>query len=288
MHELTANPNMLRRTLRFLTSRNGVVLCFFVSGFFGCTKDREARSSSDTRLIPYTVLKGFPHDSKAFTQGLTVFEGRLFESTGQANSWIAEVDIATGNQDKKVTLDKKYFGEGITVLNNKIYQLTWQNHVGFIYDVRTFTKLKEFSYPREGWGITHNERNLIASDGTDRLYFLDTLSLEPVDTLTVRDKMGTIDNLNELEFIDGYVYANRWGTNEIMKIDPSTGVVTGILELSSLSERAHQMFPRADVLNGIAYEKKSKTLLVTGKLWPVLFALHLKADSTLYSNKPLP
>ena len=280
---------MTHRARKLFQIRHYITLCLPLLGFFGCSKDQEAKSASDRILIPFTVLKVFPHDNKAFTQGLTVFEGRLFESTGQANSWIAEVDIASGNQDKKVILDRKYFGEGITILNNKVYQLTWQNHVGFIYDVHTFKRLREFPYAREGWGITHNGKNLIASDGTEKLYFLDTLTLQPVDTLIVKDSSGKIDNLNELEFIDDYVYANRWGTSIILKIDPSTGDVLAVLDLSALSEKAHQMNPRADVLNGIAYEKKSKTLLVTGKLWPALFVLHMqKPDTLLTTGKPLP
>ena len=277
---------MLHFTCKPIKIQLFIVLCISLLGLWGCSKDKETRSAADKTPIPYTVLKVFPHDIKAFTQGLTVFDGRLFESTGQANSWIAEVDIASGDQDKKVILDKKYFGEGITILNNKIYQLTWQNHIGFIYDVRTFKKLSEFPYTREGWGITHNQKNLIVSDGTEKLFLLDTLTLQAIDTLVVTDGAGIVDNLNELEFIDGYVFANRWGTSEILKIDLSSGKVVGVLDLSSLSEKARQMYPRADVLNGIAYEKKSKTLLVTGKLWPTLFVLRLqKTDTTRATPK---
>ncbi len=269
--------------------RSFALLLFPLLVLLSCSKSKEANSVPAGNQINYAVLKVFPHDVKAFTQGLTVYQGRLFESTGQAGSWIAEVDIASGNQDKKVVLDKEFFGEGITILHNKVYQLTWQNHIGFVYDVRTFEKLKEFEYGREGWGITHNDKNLIVSDGTEKLYFLDTLSLQPVDTITVIDKAGSVDNLNELEFVDGYIYANRWGTSDVLKIDPSNGRVLGILNLASLSEKAHQLDSRADVLNGIAYEKKSKTWLVTGKLWPVLFVLYIqKGDSTLSVEKTIP
>lgn len=250
---------------------------------FGCSRKAEKESVQEKNAIPYTILKAFPHDVTAFTQGLTVYDGRLFESTGQSNSWIAEVDIASGRQDKKIVLDKKYFGEGITILNNKLYQLTWQNHTGFIYDVRTFAKLREFQYDYEGWGITHNDINLIVSDGTDKLYFLDTISLAVVSTLHVKSDLGKVDKLNELEFIDNYLYANQWQTNYIFKIDPASGQVVGKMDLSPLAERMMQINSRADVLNGIAYEKKSKVLLVTGKLWPSLFALKLKfIDSTRF------
>ncbi len=256
------------------------VLMFAPLLFAGCSGNREQKTSTDEDLIPFTILKAFPHDVTAFTQGLTIYDGRLFESTGQANSWIAEVDIASGRQDKKVVLAKKYFGEGITILNNKIYQLTWQNHTGFVYDLRTFRQLREFQYKHEGWGITHNDRNLIVSDGTHKLYVLDTGSLAAIDTIHVSDLDGHVDQLNELEYIDGYVFANQWQTNYIFKIDPATGKVTGKMDLTPLAEKMIQIDRRADVLNGIAYEKKSKVLLVTGKLWPSLFALKFKsADS---------
>lgn len=258
-----------------------VVLLLSPLLFVSCSGNLEKKATSDKDLIPFTILKAFPHDVTAFTQGLTVYDGRLFESTGQANSWIAEVDIASGRQDKKVVLEKKYFGEGITILNNKLYQLTWKNHTGFVYDVRSFQKLREFQYKNEGWGITHNDKNLIMSDGTDKLYLLDTLLLTAIDTLHVSDENGPVDQLNELEYIDDYIYANQWQTNYIFKIDPVSGRVAGRMDLTPLAEKMSQINRRADVLNGIAYEKKSKVLLVTGKLWPSLFALKFTGrDST--------
>lgn len=247
---------------------------------FACSNKRNSEVVNEKDQIPYTILKVFPHDVTAFTQGLIVNNGKLFESTGQTTSWIAEVDIATGTQDKKIVLNKKYFGEGITILNNKIYQLTWQNHTGFIYDARTFTKIQEFHYAHEGWGITHNENNLIVSDGTEKLYFMDTLTLKIVDTLIVKSGGLAVDNLNELEFIEGYLYANKWRTNLILKIDPASGNIVGKIDLSALADKVSQMNPRADVLNGIAYEKKTGILLVTGKLWPALFAIRLQKNDT--------
>ena len=241
--------------------------------FIGCkTKEKKEATSQD--LIAYSIVKVFPHDKNAFTQGLVVEQGRLFESTGQyGTSWIAEVDIATGQQDKKVILDKKYFGEGIAILNNKIYQLTWQTKIGFVYDLRTFEKIREFEYDREGWGITHNGNNLIVSDGTNQLFFLDTLTLEPVTILKVTDGDKPSEKLNELEFIDEFIYANQWQTNFILKIDPSNGKVVGRMDMTELAERVFPLNPNADVLNGIAYEKKSKLLLITGKLWPAMVAV---------------
>ncbi len=228
-------------------------------------------------VIPFKVVKVFPHDKSAFTQGLVIEYGRLFESTGQEGaSWIAEVDIASGKQDKKVNLDSIYFGEGITILGNKLYQLTWKSKKGFVYDVNTFQKLKEFAYDHEGWGITHDGKNLIVSDGTHKIHLLDTATLSEVRVLEVKENAVAVDKLNELEFIGGYLFANRWMTNEVLKIDLATGNVVGRLDLSQLAVEANQSNPTADVLNGIAFEKKSGLLLVTGKWWPFLFALRLE------------
>jgi glutamine cyclotransferase len=243
---------------------------------FACSGKRKTEPVNKNNLLRYTVVKVFPHDVTTFTQGLVVEQGKLFESTGLENSWIAEVDIASGTQTKKVILDKKYFGEGITILNNKLYQLTWKNHTGFVYDVRTFRKIREFQYSNEGWGLTHNGKDLIMSDGTAKLYFIDTLSLKSKAILTVNDVDGPAGNLNELEFIEGYIYANQWQTNYILKIDTVTGRVAGKMDLSTLTQKMLAMNPEADVLNGIAYEKKSKTVLVTGKRWPAVFALRFQ------------
>ena len=248
------------------------VLLFILSACGG-KKQKEINKEG---TIPYSIKKIFPHDKKAFTQGLTVADGRLFESTGQAGSWIAEVDVVTGNQNKKVVLDKKYFGEGIAILNRKIYQLTWKNHIGFIYDLRSFEKIGEFRYDHEGWGITNDGKNLIVSDGTSKIRFLDTLTLQSVKEIIVKDGEVVIDKLNELEFIDGFIFANLWQSNYVLKIDPTTGLIVGRMDLSRLAEKIYPLNPSADVLNGIAYEKKSKSLLVTGKLWPALFSLKIE------------
>lgn len=238
-----------------------------------CSPSKQEETRSEFTAIPFTMMKAFPHDITAFTQGLTVHNGELYESTGQKGSWIAKVDITTGAQDKKVTLDDAYFGEGITIVNEKLYQLTWQNKKGFVYRVNDFTKLQEFSYEHEGWGITSDEESLIVSDGTDQLRFLDTLTLQTKSSIRVTENGKPMKSLNELEFIDGFIFANQWQTPYILKIDPKTGEVVGRMDLTTLIERILSMNPNADVLNGIAWEKKSKTLLITGKYWPVLFAL---------------
>jgi glutamine cyclotransferase len=238
-----------------------------------CSSNKESTQETDN-TIPYVIYKIFPHDIQAFTQGLVVANGKLIEGTGQyGTSWIAEVDIASGTQNKKVILDKEYFGEGVTVLNNKVYQLTWKNKVGFIYDFKTYEKLGEFTYDSEGWGITHDNVNLIMSDGTDKLYFLDTLTLRSVRTVSVTENGKPIKNLNELEYIEGYIYANLWQTNYIVRIDPANGNVLGRLDLTKVAEAVYPGNPNADVLNGIAYEPRSKMVLITGKLWPAMVAI---------------
>jgi glutaminyl-peptide cyclotransferase len=241
-----------------------------------CKKENNAQADS-TPSINYKVKGTWPHDTEAFTQGLVVHNGVLYESTGQeGKSWIGIVDVKTGQPDKKVTLDDKYFGEGITILNNKVYQLTWTTRVGFVYDLKTFKKLREFTQPlSQGWGITHDSTNLIASEGTDKLIFLDTATLKPVRTLSVTDANGPVTKLNELEYVDGFIYANIWETNWIVKIDPSNGKVVGKLDLSGLAQNASLRNPDANVLNGIAYHHGTKLFLVTGKYWPSIYIVQL-------------
>lgn len=253
-----------------------ILLCFCLGLLLtGCgSKKEEAKND----IIPFQLVKAFPHDVTAFTQGLVVENGQLYESTGQTGSWISEVDIVSGAQKKKVILDDKYFGEGITILNNKIYQLTWQSKIGFVYDLKTYQKLNQFYYSHEGWGITHDGTSLIVSDGTDRLHFLDSATLQQHHEVRVTDQGAPVNNLNELEYVDGFVYANVWQTNYILKINPADGKVVGRLDLSSLNQEIAKFNGNFDVLNGIAYEKQSKTFLITGKNWPVMFALRLKEE----------
>jgi glutaminyl-peptide cyclotransferase len=241
-----------------------------------CDKKGETRQSQ-TPTIAFKLRSSWPHDTQSFTQGLVIHEGQLYESTGQeGKSWIGIVDIKTGKPDKKVALDKKYFGEGIAILNNKVYQLTWTSKVGFVYDLRSFEKLKEFEIPsREGWGITHDTKNLILSDGTSKLTFLDTATLKPVRSIIVTDANGDVDKINELEYVNGFVLANIWETNTIVRIDPQSGKVVAKMDLTQLMQNAKMLNAQADVLNGIAYHPSTKLLLVTGKYWPKIYALQL-------------
>ncbi len=249
-------------------------ILILITFLLACGNEKRDRTGDDL-TISYKLKSRWKHDPQAWTQGLLIHQGKLFESTGQKQSYIGIVDIASGKTEKKVVLDDQYFGEGITILNNKLYQLTWQSHVGFVYDAKTFEKIREFSYPTEGWGLTHDNHHLIMTDGTEKLIYLDTVTLKPVKTIQVKDKYGFATKLNELEYMEGFILANQWESNRILKIDPQTGMVVGSLDLTPLVQEAKMDNPRADVLNGIAYHTNTKLLIVTGKLWPSAYVLQL-------------
>ena len=249
-----------------------IVISSFIAFLFILTscekKSAENESAADSNSLKYSLLSTLPHNDKAFTEGLVMYDERLLESTGQNNqSWIAEVDQATGQHEKKVILDSEYFGEGITVLNKKIYHLTYKEKTGFIYDATTYEKIGEFNYNTEGWGITNNDKNLIMSDGTDKLYFLDTTTLKVIRTLPVIDVAGTrVKNLNELEYINHYIFANVYESSWIVKIDPASGKVVGQLDLTPITSEIKRMYPNAYELNGIAYHKSCRCLTDYGKI----------------------
>lgn len=234
--------------------------------------------TADSLTLQYSVLQTLPHSTAAFTEGLVIYNGKVLESTGlNDQSWIAEVNLSSGEHNKKVLLTREYFGEGITVLNKKIYQLTYQEKVGFIYDVFTYHKLGEFNYNTEGWGLTHNDKNLIMSDGSHKLYFLDTTTLQVIRTLPVTDPgRGRVKNLNELEYIDGFVFANVHESSLIVKVDPANGNVVGRLDLTPLTNEIKRMSPSSSELNGIAYDRDANTLLVTGKFWPKAYVIKIQ------------
>lgn len=250
----------------------GVIILSVVS----CSPTKEQKATVDSLRMNYTIRSVWPHDTEAFTQGLLIYKGELYESTGQnGTSWIGIVDVNTGVANKKVILDDRYFGEGIAILNNKVYQLTYTTKVGFVYSLKDFKKLKEWTYQSEGWGLTHDNVNLIMSDGSNKLHYLDTLTLEIVKSVAVTDEQGPVKNLNELEYIEGFVYANVWQTNKIVKIDPSTGSVVGRFDLTALANDARKASPKVDVLNGIAWHPDTRSFLVTGKHWPHVYILKI-------------
>jgi glutamine cyclotransferase len=225
---------------------------------------------------PYEVVKVYPHDQNAFTEGLVIEKGVLYESTGlYGNSTLRRVDLETGNVLQIYALPPEFFGEGITVFGDNIIQLTWQSHKGFVYDKHSFALLREFSYPTEGWGITNDGSQLIMSDGTATLYFLDPETFQKVGQVEVRDGNASVTNLNELEYINGEVYANIWLTDKIAIINPQTGQVKAWIDLTGIYTQENN--DPNSVLNGIAYDAEGDRLLVTGKLWSQLFEIKLIA-----------
>lgn len=258
--------------------KQAFLLIFIFKFMIGCDS-RESSQYSDTGVetdLPYELRKTLAHDPTAFTQGFVYYQDKIIESTGGDSSWIAEYDVNTGSYEKKVVLDPAYFGEGITVLNDKLYQLTWKSKRGFVYDARTFKKIGEFSYDFEGWGITHDNQHLIISDGTDKLHYFDTLSLTESFTKSIRHKNRKASKLNELEFIEGFIYANQWETNNILKIDTGKSEVVQELDLSFLARDIKRHHRQADVLNGIAYNPETREVYITGKLWPRTYVVRLK------------
>ncbi len=231
-------------------------------------------SSSPVQALNYSIVKQYPHDITSFTQGLVIYKGKLYEGTGNEGfSKLMEVDINTGKAIKSVSLDAKYFGEGIAVLNDTVYQLTWKNKVVFVYTLPDFKKVKEFPIGTEGWGITTNGKDLIVSDGTSNLYFYEPSTFELLRTQSVRFNGELSFNLNELEYINGYVYANQWQAPYIYKIDPSNGSIVGQMNLQDIWNNVRKDAPNADVPNGIAYDADTKKTYITGKWWPSLYEI---------------
>lgn len=225
----------------------------------------------------YRVVQTYPHDADAFTQGLVFVDGVFYESTGRyGKSSLRKVDLSTGKVLQMVNLPEQYFGEGITAYRDTIIQLTWQSQKGFIYDKDTFDLIREFSYATEGWGITFDGRYLIMSDGTATLYFWDTETLQSVSQIEVTNNGAPVDRLNEMEYINGRIYANIWQTDRIAVIEPEGGRVVGWVDLTGLLQSQGGTYA-ADVLNGIAYDAQADKLYVTGKLWPWLFQIELVA-----------
>ena len=238
-------------------------------------KPANAIKTADTPVYGYKIINTYPHSTDSFTQGLVFDEGTLYESTGlNGQSAINIVDLKTGETIKSHEIADKYFGEGITVVGNKIIQLTWRAKKGFVYDKETLKLLRTFKYDTQGWGITYDGKYIIMSDGSDVLYFMDPRTFKVKGTLDVYYENGKVGKLNELEYIEGEIYANIWGEEKIARISPKTGQVTAWIDLSGLLSKEDKQ-NRIDVLNGIAYDKENDRLLVTGKLWPKIFEIEV-------------
>ncbi|GAB2536117.1 glutaminyl-peptide cyclotransferase [Spirosoma aerophilum] len=234
--------------------------------------------------LDYSVLKTYPHQPGSFTQGLEFYKGNLYESTGlNGKSRLMQVDLQTGTIQKAVPLSDQYFGEGITIVNDKIYQLTWTSGICFRYTLN-FAMDKTFTYHTQGWGLTHRDTTLILSDGSNRLFFL-TPAFQPKGELSVYDNTGPVMNLNELEYVDGFIYANIWKTNRIVKIDMATGKVVGNLNMERILPTS--IDTQENVLNGIAFQPKENAFYVTGKNWPTLYKIQLKPARKGTENRTL-
>jgi glutamine cyclotransferase len=253
----------------------------------GASASREGGASSPGAgavVARFTTVRSWPHDPTAFTQGLDFHEGKLYEGTGlEGKSTLREVALETGAVTRKVDLPATVFGEGITVLGDRIYQVTWKAQKGYVYDRATFRKLREFEYAGAGWGLTHDGQSLIMSDGTSLVKFIDPATFAVQRTVTVKDGAREVPSLNELEMVNGELYANVWDTNSIVRIDPATGSVIGWINLEGIftdSDKRRYLKPgqQIDVLNGIAFDEQTRRLFVTGKWWPRLY--EITVDST--------
>ena len=236
---------------------------------------QELLSDIQPKLYSYKTKNKWPHNIKAYTQGLEFSGSFLYEGTGNYGaSTLNKIDLDKSEIIQSINLPKEVFGEGITLINDKIYQITWRSNVGFVYEKDNLKKLFEFTYPTEGWGLTNNGKELIMSDGSQNIYFLDTEFIQETRKIQVYDNKEPITNLNELEYINGLIYANVYGTDEIVAFEPETGKVTKRIDLTGILDKKNIKTP-IDVLNGIAWDKENNRLIVTGKWWPYFFEIEL-------------
>lgn len=267
-----------------------IFACFIIM-LSGCNDPQSTTESADTNSTPtgipaavniqFNITGVYPHDTGAYTQGLEMYKGKIYESTGDyVNSSLRIADIATGKVlQKHVMGTTEIFGEGITIFKDKIYQLTWKNHLINVYDVKNINQpVKTFNWPYEGWGITHNETDLIISDGSANLYFVNPENCSIKTAKQITDQIGPVKYINELEFIDGFIYANVYQTNFIVKIEPSNGHVVGTIQLPGLIQQYAKGYIPDDeeVLNGIAWDSANKKMYITGKRWPKMFELEIR------------
>lgn len=236
----------------------------------------ESTSSTAAKQVLYDVVNSYPHDPKAFLQGLVWHNGGFYESTGQyGRSTLRQVEFPSGKVVKSISLDDSIFAEGLALVGDRLIQLTWQTQRGFVYDRETFKLIREFTYKTEGWGLAYDGKNLILSDGSDSLTYLNPENFEPVRKLAVKWNGRPVTDINELEFIEGEIWANIWHRDQIIRIDPATGNVNSYLDMKGLLPPEERRDPEA-VLNGIAYDPAEKRIFISGKLWPRIFEIKLK------------
>ncbi len=242
----------------------------------------EDNSNPAPPLVNYSVVKVYPHDTSSYTEGLEWINNNLYESGGNYGKSKLFSSRLDGSGIKSIALSKEYFGEGITVLNNKIYQLTYREHKVFVYDATTLKKINELNWPHEGWGMTNNGKNIIISTGSSNLYFVEPETFKILNQVSVTDNYGPVSSVNELEYVNNYIYANVYETDFVIKIDPQTGNVVGRIDLSGLLQKSGMKYnpqnytnASGNVLNGIAYDSAKNSFYVTGKMWPALFEIKL-------------
>lgn len=238
----------------------------------------EDNSNPAPPLLSYNIVKVYPHDTSFFTEGLIWYNNSLYESTGmEGESRLVKTDLNSGKIVQQNRMLPQDFGEGIAIINNKIYQLTYRQHKVYVYDLTTFKQIKELNWPYEGWGMTTDGKQLIISTGSSNLYFVNPDSFKIVNTVSVTNNYGPVGQINELEYVKGIIYSNVWMQNIILKIDPQTGKVLGQLDMQNLLQGSSIMLNNAndDVLNGIAYDSTKNSFYITGKRWPALFEIKL-------------
>lgn len=264
------------KKLLFITLLTALLAACDPSSAFGPKPTPSPTPLQPPATLHYRVVNVFPHDPRAFTQGLVFTDGKFLESTGQeGRSSLRSVEIQTGNVLKNVEVPEPYFAEGLALLNGKIYQLTWQHQVGFIYDAQTLQKTGQFTYQGEGWGLATDGKSLLLSDGTNRIRFLDPNNFNVIKSITVLDGKTPINELNELEYIKGEIYANVWHDDRVAVIDPESGYVKSWIDFKGLLQPG-DVEDEEGVLNGIAYDPSGNRLFVTGKLWPRIFEVEIK------------
>lgn len=257
--------------------RNTLIIIVLI--LFGC-EGKKTGSLGDAipgpKNLSYSLIKAYPHDTSSYTQGVVIHNGQLYESTGNyGRSKLKQVDLFSGRTLFGISLGDNFFGEGITILRDTVYQLTWQEKKVFVYTLPQFKKVKEFDVAFEGWGLTHDSTHLIVSNGSGDLFFYQPHDFTLVRTQMVTESGSPSFNLNELEYIDGYIYANQYTYPYLLQIDPRTGEVVGKADLTDLWNRNKGLNPRADVPNGIAYDAQQKKMYVTGKWWAELYEIEL-------------